>query len=77
MTTFNNLVLNFAANALWQTAFVLALAALGQRTLLRSVSAQYRHSVWVAALIWKDDDCLKNHWPPSLPKMQATFNPHS
>src|SRR5262245_41129386 len=39
------------ANALWQVAFVAAVAAFGAWLMLRSVSARYRHFVWVTALI--------------------------
>ena len=51
MTTFNSFALNFLANGLWQVAFVAAIAAFGAWLMLRSVSARYRHFVWVTALI--------------------------
>jgi beta-lactamase regulating signal transducer with metallopeptidase domain len=51
VTSFNSFALNFVANALWQVAFVAAVAAFGAWLMLRSVSARYRHFVWVTALI--------------------------
>lgn len=51
MTSFNIFALNFVANALWQVAFVAAIAALGNWLLLRVASARYRYFVWVTALI--------------------------
>lgn len=51
MTSFNSLALNFVANALFQVAFVAAIAAFGHWLMLRSVSARHRHFVWVTALI--------------------------
>ena len=50
MTSFTSFALNFVANALWQVAFVAAIAAFGHWLMLRSVSARYRHFVWVMAL---------------------------
>jgi beta-lactamase regulating signal transducer with metallopeptidase domain len=43
------LLLNFLLNAVWQIAFVAALASFGA-WLLRSSSARYRHWLWVSAL---------------------------
>jgi beta-lactamase regulating signal transducer with metallopeptidase domain len=51
VTLFNSFALNFVANALWQVALVAAVAASGHWLMLRSVSARYRHFVWVMALI--------------------------
>jgi len=51
VTSFNSFALNFVANALWQVAFVSAVAACGHWLMLRSVSARHRHFVWATALI--------------------------
>lgn len=45
----NQLLLNFLLNAVWQIAFIAALASLGA-WLLRSASSRYRHWLWVGAL---------------------------
>ena len=49
MKTSSQLLLNFLLNAVWQIAFITALASLGA-WLLRSSSARYRHWLWVSAL---------------------------
>jgi len=45
----SQLLLNFLLNAVWQIAFITALASLGA-WLLKSSSARYRHWLWVSAL---------------------------
>lgn len=51
MTPIRDFALNFVVNALWQVAFVAAIAAFGHWLLLRGASARYRHFVWVVALM--------------------------
>ncbi len=49
MIKISEFVLNFVANASWQTALILVAAGLGAH-LLRHAPARYRHVVWIAAL---------------------------
>jgi len=48
---FNDFVLNFVVNALWQVAFVATIVALGAWLLSRVATARQWYLVWVAALV--------------------------
>src|SRR5688572_32962930 len=47
----NEFILNFLVNSAWQIPAICALAALGSY-LLKNCSAQYRYTVWIAALFF-------------------------
>jgi beta-lactamase regulating signal transducer with metallopeptidase domain len=51
MTRASEFILNFLVNSTWQIPIVCGLAVLGTY-LLRNSSAQYRHTVWVSALLF-------------------------
>ena len=74
MNSVSEFILNFLVNSTWQIPIVCGLAVLGTY-LLRNSSAQYRHIVWVSALLF----CLiapvvtATEIVPALP-MKSGFN---
>src|SRR5580765_5098821 len=67
MKTFNQILLTFVLNALWQGTLIVGFAALGD-LFLRRLTPRYRHYLWVVALF----ACLTIPALSCLPLLQST-----